>query len=190
MWAIAATLIVVNHLTRGTVSRTLGAPRGDFEVLYRSEVAAVMAFFARRSSDPQTVFDLTADTFLAAMKSFGSSPPAQGSERPWLFAIARRIYAKHCERDVRQQGAALREECRQIPDADETDELSARIDAERSGRELLEQLARLSALDRQAVDLVDLAGLTPKEAALALGVSPGALRVRLFRARARLRKGR
>jgi RNA polymerase sigma-70 factor (ECF subfamily) len=53
---------------------------------------------------------------------------------------------------------------------------------------LLERLRGLSPVDRTAVELVDLAGLTPKEAATALDVSPGALRIRLFRARARLRK--
>jgi DNA-directed RNA polymerase specialized sigma24 family protein len=67
--------------------------------------------------------------------------------------------------------------------------LAARIDAERPGRELLVHLARLSARNREVVELVDIAGLTPTEAALALGTTPGALRVRLFRARARLRKG-
>jgi RNA polymerase sigma-70 factor (ECF subfamily) len=160
---------------------------GSFEALYRSEVAGVMAFFARRGRDPQTVFDLTADTFVEAMRSFGSSAPAEGSERPWLFAIARRVYAKHCERAAHRQDAARRDYARQIPDDDETEELAERIDAERAGRQLLEQLARLPALDREAVELVDLAGLTPREAATALGVSPGAMRVRLFRARLRLR---
>ena len=37
------------------------------------------------------------------------------------------------------------------------------------------------------VELVDLAGLRPKEAAQVLGVAPGALRMRLMRGRARLR---
>ncbi|MGO1050137.1 sigma factor-like helix-turn-helix DNA-binding protein [Crossiella sp. CA198] len=35
--------------------------------------------------------------------------------------------------------------------------------------------------------MVDIAGLSPKEAAVALKVSSGALRIRLLRARARLR---
>ncbi len=74
-------------------------------------------------------------------------------------------------------------------DADETDEILARIDAERPGRELLAQLAQLPLNDREAVELVDLDGLSPREAAVVIGLSPGALRVRLFRARARLRKG-
>jgi RNA polymerase sigma-70 factor (ECF subfamily) len=46
----------------------------------------------------------------------------------------------------------------------------------------------LSAPERSAVELVDLAGLTPKEAAAALGVTRVVLRQRLSRGRARLRK--
>jgi RNA polymerase sigma-70 factor (ECF subfamily) len=75
-------------------------------------------------------------------------------------------------------------------DSDAIEDLADRIDAERSGRELLEHLAELPEADREALELVDLSGLTPKEAALAMDVTPGALRVRLFRARARLRKER
>jgi RNA polymerase sigma-70 factor (ECF subfamily) len=161
----------------------------SFEALYRSEVAGVMAFFVRREREPQTVFDLTADTFMEAMRSFGSSPPAQGSERPWLFTIARRVYAKHCQRNSHRVDAARRDHARRVLDDDETEEIAERIDAERTGRELLAGLAGLSVRDREAVELVDLAGLAPREAAAVLGVSPGALRVRLLRARSRLRKG-
>jgi RNA polymerase sigma-70 factor (ECF subfamily) len=62
------------------------------------------------------------------------------------------------------------------------------IDIERSSRELMERLAPMSALDREAVELVDLCGLSPAEAASALGISTGALRVRLVRTHARLRR--
>ncbi len=185
-------LQVMSSLTGETPTLTVRADParrlGEFEVLYRSHVAAVTAFFARRSRDPQVVADLTADTFVEAIRSFGTSPPVRGSESAWLFAIARRVYAKHCERTTHRQDAARRHSGRQILGEDATEQLTDRIDAERSGRDLLEALAGLSELDREAVELVDLAGLTPKEAAAALGVSPSTLRVRLFRARAKLRK--
>ena len=52
----------------------------------------------------------------------------------------------------------------------------------------MRRFERLPANERAAVELVDLEGLTPKEAALALGVSGVAFRKRLSRARSRLRK--
>ena len=70
----------------------------------------------------------------------------------------------------------------------ETDELAAKIDAQQAGRELLQRCSMLGANERAAIELADLAELTPKEAAAALGVSRGVLRMRLSRARARLRK--
>jgi RNA polymerase sigma factor (sigma-70 family) len=182
----------MSNLTDRSVARRAELPPvgrlAEFERLYRAEVAAVTRFFARRSRDPQTVADLTADTFVEAIASFGSSPPRRGSEGAWLFAIARHVYAKHCECLARRQDATHRESVERLLDEDESEEIVGRIDGERHGRELLERLAGLSALEREAIELVDLADLTPKEAAIALGVSSGALRVRLFRARAQLRK--
>lgn len=160
----------------------------EFEDVYRANVVVVTAFFARRSADPQTVADLTSDTFVRAITSFGTFDPTRGSPRSWLFGIAQRVFARHCEAASRGRDTELRLAGHRDLDTDETAELVARIDAERAGRDLIAALAELPAVDREVVDLVDLAGLTPKEAAAALGVSPGALRVRLFRTRAKLRK--
>ncbi|MDQ2896442.1 MAG: hypothetical protein M3Y09_12505 [Actinomycetota bacterium] len=66
--------------------------------------------------------------------------------------------------------------------SEEIDDLAGRIDAQREGRELLERCAQLSERERAAVELVDIADLTPKEAADALGVSAVVLRQRLSRA--------
>jgi RNA polymerase sigma factor (sigma-70 family) len=160
----------------------------QFERLYRSQFDAIAAYFARRSREPQTVADLTADTFVEAMRSFGSYDPSRGPLRPWLFAIARNVYAKHRVRDVRRLDAAALHAGHRALDPDEIEDLEERIDAERKGREIREALAELSPLDREAVELVDLSELTPGEAAIVLGVAAGTLRVRLSRARSRLRK--
>jgi RNA polymerase sigma-70 factor (ECF subfamily) len=73
---------------------------------------------------------------------------------------------------------------------DEIEELAARIDAERVGRELIAELQGLPERERVALELVDVASLTTREAANVLGIAPGALRARLFRARRRLRNGK
>jgi RNA polymerase sigma-70 factor (ECF subfamily) len=160
----------------------------QFERLYRAHVAAVTAFFARRSADPQTVADLTADTFVQAITSFGTFDPGKGSTRAWVFGIARRIYIGHCEAHSQQRNKVVRLAGRRELDPDQVEELLARIDAERAGRTLITELIALPTLDRAVIELVDIAGLRPKEAASVLGVTPGAVRMRLMRARARLRR--
>jgi len=74
-----------------------------FERLYRSQIESVTAFFARRSTDPQTVADLTAETFVRVITSFGTFDPRKGTARAWVFGIAQRVYAVHCEAYSRRQ---------------------------------------------------------------------------------------
>ena len=52
----------------------------------------------------------------------------------------------------------------------------------------MDRCSQLPALERAAIELVDLDGLAPQEAAAVLGVARGVLRMRLSRARAGLRK--
>jgi RNA polymerase sigma factor (sigma-70 family) len=160
----------------------------EFERLYRSQIESVTAFFARRSTDPQTVADLTAETFVRVITSFGTFDPRKGTARAWVFGIAQRVYAAHCEDRSRQQSKVQRLAGRRELDADQVGELLDRIDAERDGQALISALTALPALDRAVVELVDIAGLRTKEAASVLGLSAGAARMRLMRARARLRK--
>jgi RNA polymerase sigma factor (sigma-70 family) len=159
-----------------------------FERLYRANVAAVTSYFARRSADPQVVADLTADTFVTAITSFGSFDPGKGTARSWVFGIARHVYAAHCQAYGQQQDRLQRLAGRRELEPDQVGELLDRIDAERAGRALVTGLGALPDRDRALVELVDLAGLRPKEAAAVLGVTPGAVRMRLMRARAQLRK--
>lgn len=163
-------------------------PAAEFERLYRDNVEAVTSFFARRTTQPQVVADLTADTFVSAISSFATFDPRKGTGRAWLLGIARRVYAAHCEASSRRHDQVLRLAGRRELEPDQIEELVARIDSERSGRALLAALAALPEADRAAVELVDVAGLRPAEAAAVLGVAAGALRMRLMRARARLRK--
>ena len=146
-----------------------------------------MAYFARRTTDPQTAADLTADTFVAAITSFGSFDSTRGTARSWLLGIARRVFAQHCESVTRGRDVVVRMNGRRTLSGDEIDDLVGRIDAERAGRELVAALAPWPALDREVIELVDLVGMTPKDAAKVLGVSSGALRIRLFRVRGRVR---
>jgi RNA polymerase sigma-70 factor, ECF subfamily len=165
-----------------------GGASAEFERVYRANVDAVTAYFARRSGDPHVVADLTADTFVAAITSLAAFDPRKGTARAWVFGIARRVYASYCEAHSRQQDKLRRLAGRRDLEPDQVEELLSRIDAERAGRDLVTGLTMLSEPDRAVIELVDIAGLRPKEAAAALGLTPGAVRMRLMRTRARLRK--
>jgi RNA polymerase sigma factor (sigma-70 family) len=165
-----------------------GSALAEFELIYRTNVDALMGYFARRCAEPQTVADLTSETFVRAAGGFAGFDPRRGSARAWLFGIAARVYAWHCEQSANGREAVARLAGRRPLDVDEIDELAGKIDAERAGAALIERCSRLPVLERAAIELVDLAGLTPKEAAAALGVSRVVLRKRLSRARTRLRK--
>ena len=161
----------------------------EFERLYRANVDAVTAYFARRTADEQVVADLTADTFVAVIAGFGSFDPRKGTARAWVFGIARHVYASYCAAYNQQLNQLRRLAGRRDLDHDQVEELLERIDAERAGRNLIAELAALPVADREVIELVDIAGLRPKEAAAALGLAPGTVRMRLMRAHARLRRG-
>ena len=163
-------------------------PLEEFEQIYLRNVDVLMGYFARRCRDPQTVADLTSETFVRAVDGFARFDPRRGSDRSWLFGIAARVFARHCEQSAGGKDAVARLGGQRRLDEDEIEELAERIDAEREGAALMRRCARLPAVERAAIELVDLEGLTPKEAALALGVSRAAFRKRLSRARSRLRK--
>jgi RNA polymerase sigma-70 factor (ECF subfamily) len=83
------------------------------------------------------------------------------------LGIARRVFAQHCEAVTRGRDVVVRMTSRRALSGDEIDDLVGRIDAERAGR--------------------DVVGMTPKEAAAVLGISSGAVRIRLFRVRGKIR---
>src|SRR5579875_3018748 len=160
----AAAIPLLTDVAGTSPSGPPGSALHELEVLYRANVRAVTAYFARRCTDPQTVADLTSETFVQAAAGFGGFDPRRGTGRAWLFGIAVHVFAAHCAETADGRAAVARLAGRRALEADETEELTGRIDAEREGRELIARCARLPEGERAAVELVDLAGLTPKEA--------------------------
>jgi RNA polymerase sigma-70 factor (ECF subfamily) len=75
----------------------------DFGRFYDRYVRSLLAFFQRRTGDPETAADLTAETFAAAMVARRRYEPHSASAAAWLFAIAH-----HKLTDYRRRGAAER----------------------------------------------------------------------------------
>lgn len=158
-----------------------------FEAFYREHLDSVEGFIARRSGDRERAADLTAEVFLAAIGAAPRYRPSRGAPRAWLFGIARNVVAgdrrqagRERARDERLRGSALLDE-------DDAARIEARIEAAAAQRRLYEAMDRLSEAERAILELVAIDDLSVAEAAAAAGVRPVAARVRLHRARRKLR---
>jgi len=155
-----------------------------FEEAYRSCGSAVLGYALRRSSSREDALDVVAETFTTAWRRRADMPTDPAEMRPWLFGIAR-----WCSANVARSGTRsdrLGERLAASLTVPDTDPGTLHEDAA-SGRRVLDALGELSADDRELVTLIAWEGLTPAQAAVVLDVSAGTARVRLHRARARLR---
>ncbi|MDR6974071.1 RNA polymerase sigma-70 factor (ECF subfamily) [Streptomyces sp. 3330] len=159
-----------------------------FEEFYRRHVDPVMRFVARRVDDPHTAADLTAEIFLAVLRSAHSYRPDLGGETAWLFGIARNVVSSERRRVARETARDLRFSGRRLLDADDIVRIEDRLDAESPGRRALAALARLPEGERAVMELIAVDQLTVTEAAAALGIRQVTARVRLHRARKTLRR--
>jgi RNA polymerase sigma factor (sigma-70 family) len=159
-----------------------------FEAFYRAHVDAVQRFVARRVNDPYLVADLTAEVFLAAIGSSHTYRPRRATPIAWLFGVARNVVAAERRRHARDLRGAGRIAGRRLVDSDDFVRLEERIDAEAKARDLQCAMDRLSESERAVLELVALDGLTVLEAAHALRISQVSARVRLHRARQRMRE--
>lgn len=155
----------------------------EFEAFYREHLPFVRLYLARRVEDPFLVADLTADTFLSAVRSASTYRRELGPPRAWLTGIARNVVADHRQSSAREDAAARRLHGRRLLDDDSTDRIVQRIAAETDVRALLTAIAELPAPLRNVIELVAVDGLALTEAAAVLDISPGAARVRYHRAR-------
>jgi RNA polymerase sigma-70 factor (ECF subfamily) len=149
-----------------------------FETVYEMYYPAVLAYVRRRTDSAEDAADAIAETFLTAWRRFDDLPPGDEA-RLWLYGVARRVLANQRRGQARR--TALTERLRS--------ELAAQDvrGAEPAEPALVgEAFARLSDDDRELLSLVGWEGLTPAEAAVVLGCSRGAVRIRLHRARKRL----
>jgi len=105
----------------------------------------------------------------------------------WLFGIARNVVAGERRRKAKELRTAARVRGRELLDSDDVAALHELIDREAAGRELLRDLSRLPDGERAVLELVALDGLSVGEAGRALGIGAVAARVRLHRARRRMR---
>jgi RNA polymerase sigma factor (sigma-70 family) len=172
---------VTNTLTAEIPSRT-SSPALDFEALYRAARDDVYAYVATLLRDRAAAEDVTAAAFERAYRKQRSYKAARGSERAWLFGIARNAALDELRR--RKRAAALAAEPADIDAAAPEDaaEAALRRAAVRAA------LERLGARERELVALKFHAGLDNAEIAALLGVSASNAGTQLHRAMTKLRE--
>jgi len=188
--ALSRRLSVVVARERGVSAEQLpliGIDADVFEVFYREHVEAVQRFVVRRVGDRERAADLTTEVFLAAVDSAHSYRPRRGAPRTWLLGIARTVVASDGRRRDRQRTGEARLRGSALLDEDDAARMDARIDAAARSRQLYRAMDRLPGSERTILELVALDDLSLKEAAAAAGMHPATARVRLHRARRKLR---
>ncbi len=136
----------------------------------------LLTAYARRrgAHDPD---EIAAEAMAIAWRRLADVPT--DDPRPWLIATTRNLMLT----EWRRHGVAAQDlDGIEPPGATDLPPPTLELDAE-----LEHALATLSPSDREALLLVAWEDLTPAAAAASLGISAGAFRVRLHRARRRLR---
>lgn len=147
----------------------------ELEDVFREHQRAVFAYFLRVVGNRHDAEELTQETFVracvAALRYRGDGPILH-----WLFGIARHVLLEASRRGLFDRTRAFEGSDVPYPTPDH----DQRIDLEHAFR-------RLERPDRETLMLVDFLGFTPMEAASLMAIDPHTFRMRLHRARRRLR---
>lgn len=155
-----------------------------FEELVVPEIEVLLRVATSMTRDARDAEDLVQDTLLRAYRGldgFDGRHP-----RAWLLTILRNT---EINRHRRRRPGLLGPDDGARPDPVADDGASAEDAAIAGslGSEVADALAALPAPFREAVELIDLAGMSYAEAAEVAGIPEGTLMSRAFRARRRMR---
>ena len=143
-----------------------------FRAVYDAAYPRLMAYALRRARTRDDAHDVVADTMLIAWRRLDDIPTDE-RRIAWMYGVARRVLANHYRATDRRDRLTDRLEHQAPVDHGEFDAV-------------YEALDRLRTDDREILTLAAWDDLTNDEIAVVLSVTPGAVAVRLHRARARL----
>jgi RNA polymerase sigma-70 factor (ECF subfamily) len=162
----------------------------DLAQLYDRHAAELLAFFVRRTFEPEVAVDLLAETFAAAFTDRSQfRGQADGTARSWLFAVGRRRLLDFYRRGYIERRALTRlgVERRGLTDSeyDRIEDLAA----SRALREAIgEAFGSPRAAERDVLRLRIVEERTYREVANELGISEQTARARASRALRTLRQ--
>jgi RNA polymerase sigma factor (sigma-70 family) len=157
------------------IARSLQGDVDAFADLARRHGQAIHGYLSRRSSRA-VADDLLGEVWVRSFRARRTYDRSWVSARPWLYGIARNVLREHWRKERVGWG---------LLDAPQSpwDAVDDRLDARAQRTALLEAVKELKIADREILLLVAWEGLSPSEAAVALGITAGTARWRLHRAR-------
>ena len=172
------------------IQRVLDGDDTAFSALVRKYQRSVHALAWRKIGDFHIAEDITQDTFLKAYQKLSMLKEPQ-SFASWLYVIT----ANHCKAWLRKKRTWIQSledtGSAQLEKATYSGHIIAeneRMTAETQREVVKKLLAKLQESDRTVITLYYLGGMTYEEISNFLGVSVGAIKSRLHRARQRLKK--
>jgi RNA polymerase sigma factor (sigma-70 family) len=156
-----------------------------FAVVFERHFPALHRYVARRVGT-SVADDLTAQVFAEAFAHRARFETDRANAAPWLYGIATNLLRRHHRREAARWRAFARHG---VDPVAVDDGASARAATDAAGAAVARVLARLPKIDRDALLLVEWAGLTYEEIASVMDVPVGTVRSRINRARARVRVG-
>lgn len=166
---------------------------GAMDALIRATYAAVYALCRRLLADPADAADATQEVYVRVVRSVVGFR-AEAAFGTWLHRVTVNVCATALRRrgDARARGQVAGTIAFATPGAADilpsSDDTEGRVAERDQARRVAGAIAGLPADARAVVVLRDVQGLSTKEAAAVLGISEGAVKVRLHRAHARLRE--
>lgn len=144
--------------------------------MFESTYPALARYARHRGLSGADADDVVAGTYEVAWRRLDAVPRGDGA-LPWLLAVERNLLRNRWRKQRRERDAIER--------LGPPQEVGLEL-ALASWRDIRRALDRLSEEDRELILLVAWDDLTPTQAAAVLGLTPGAARTRLHRARVRL----
>lgn len=166
---------------------------GAMDALIRTTYTGVYALCRRLLRDPADAADATQEVYVRVVRSVLGFR-GEAAFGTWLHRITVNVCATALRRrgDVRARGQVAGPTAFAVPGAAEvlaaTDDTEGQVARRDQARRVVEAVARLPPAARAVVALRDVQGLSTKETAAMLGISEGAVKVRLHRAHTRLRE--
>lgn len=150
----------------------------DLEDLYNKYYTELYIYAVSLCKDDYLAQDLVSETFFKALLSLDGNPPYI---KYWLLRVCKNLYFDHLKKDKHMQKANMDELLRE-------EDILDKIVLDEERKKIYCEILKLQPSYKEIIILYYYCSLNLEEAASIIGISGGAARTLLFRARKKLKE--